>query len=291
MPHKRKILILGSSGMLGHALFLVLNQNPNFETLGTVRNLEHTMNSTLGRLFLKDGSDQNAVCKIIEDHQPNVIINAIGLIKQKASSINDARMREVNSLLPQKLSAIANKIGAFVIHFSTDCVFSGLKGDYTEADVADAEDVYGRSKFLGELHDPHTLTLRTSIIGHELKSSKSLMDWFLSQENIVSGYKNALFSGLTTIEVAKVVSSIIEKNMPISGLYHLSCNKISKYDLLKLINEVYEKGILIEPDYKLVIDRSLDSEKFKSAMNYTPPKWRAMLSELRKFYSNDASFR
>jgi dTDP-4-dehydrorhamnose reductase len=173
--------------------------------------------------------------------------------------------------------------GARLIHMSTDCVFDGQQGRYTEADVSNAQDLYGRSKFLGEVDYPHAVTLRTSIIGHELGSHHGLVDWFLSQKQGVKGFSRAVFSGLPTVELARVMRDYVIPNPGLRGVYHVSAEPIDKYSLLKILAEVYGKNIPIEPDDKLVIDRSLDSTRFRQATGYRPPTWPELVRRMHQF--------
>ena len=188
--------------------------------------------------------------------------------------------------MPHRLAKICVQRGVRLIHISTDCVFSGSKGMYTERDNPDAEDVYGKSKGLGELLDyPGVLTLRTSIVGHELNGNKSLLDWFLCQEKPVKGFSKAIFSGVTTLELARLIKNILLTEPYLAGLYHVSSSPIDKYSLLTLVAKIYNKKIAITEDESLVIDRSLSSEKLKKAIRYSSPSWEKMLIDLYRFYS------
>jgi dTDP-4-dehydrorhamnose reductase len=163
---------------------------------------------------------------------------------------------------------------------STDCVFSGRKGNYHESDLADAEDLYGKSKFLGEVHEAHCVTLRTSIIGTELSRKKSLVEWFLAQKGPIKGFRRAIFSGFTTIEMARIIENLMVRHPAVSGLYHVSSAPISKYDLLMLIRNKLGMSTEIVPDDTLQIDRSLDSARFRRECGYNPPAWENMIEEL-----------
>ena len=190
----------------------------------------------------------------------------------------------INAMLPHRLSRLCGLINAKLIHISTDCVFSGRKGMYAETDVSDAEDLYGKSKYIGEVSDqPHVLTLRTSIIGHELGSSSSLIDWFLSQSGTVKGYSKAIFSGLPTVEVARVIVDYVIPNSDLRGLYHLSVEPIDKYSLLREVARVYEKDMTIIPSDELSIDRSLDSTRFRSLVGYVPPSWLDLIKAMHLY--------
>jgi dTDP-4-dehydrorhamnose reductase len=162
-------------------------------------------------------------------------------------------------------------------------VFSGAKGNYLETDPSDAKDLYGRSKYLGEVDYPHAVTLRTSIVGHELGSAHGLVGWFLAQQGSVRGFTKAIFSGLPTVELARVIHDFVIPNETLRGVYHVSSRAIDKYSLLKLVAEAYGKAIEITPDAKLVIDRSLDSTRFRSAVGYAPPEWDALVAQMHRF--------
>ena len=174
-------------------------------------------------------------------------------------------------------------MSARLIHVSTDCVFSGERGGYVEGDPTDARDAYGKSKALGEVDYPHAITLRTSIIGHELQSKISLLDWFLAQNKRCNGYTKAIFSGLPTVVFAQLIRDIVIPHQELSGLYHISAKPISKFDLLKLIAEVYGKSIHIEPEEELVIDRSLNSMRFQLATGYIAPEWPELIQLMHAY--------
>ena len=202
-----------------------------------------------------------------------MVVNCAGLTKHKPEVEDPLISIPINTLMPHRLAGLCKLVGARLIHISTDCVFSGEKGGYIENDFADARDVYGKSKALGEVHYPHTITLRTSTIGHELQSKYGLLDWFLSQEGRCKGYTRAIFSGLPTVVFAQIVRDVVIPHTELSGLYHVAAKPITKFDLLKLIADVYGKTIDMVPDDKLMIDRSLDAKRFQSATGYVAPEW------------------
>jgi dTDP-4-dehydrorhamnose reductase len=285
--HKQKILILGASGMLGHTLFKYLSAK-NFEVYGTLRNsnLCHYFNEELKTNLIPtfDLSSTEEILRVVNLIRPNIIINCVGVIKQLAYANDPLITLPINSLLPHKLSQITKTIGARLIHISTDCVFSGRKGMYTEHDQEDATDLYGISKKIGEVvKEPHVITIRTSIIGHELNSCHSLLEWFLNQEKFVDGYANAFFSGLPTIELSEVIEKYIIPNEHLNGLYHVSSKSISKYHLLKLINEIYDKNISIKKNETFSINRSLDSIKFQNVTGYTSKTWQDLILKMKNF--------
>lgn len=283
-----RVLILGISGMLGSRVFRTLSKNNTLEVFGSLRSpdvlpcFKPELHSRI--LTGLDVLNTSKLEETIQSLRPQVIINCVGLVKQLGSSKDPLVALPLNSMMPHQLVRLAATFGARVIHISTDCVFSGRKGAYTEADFSDAEDLYGRSKYIGELNDfDNAVTLRTSIIGHELSTNKSLIDWFLSQENKVKGFRKAVFSGLPTIELAEVIENFVIPNAALKGLYHVSAAPINKYELLKLVAQVYGKKIEIVPDDELVIDRSLNSQRFSGATGYMAPEW---LTLINKMYSS-----
>jgi dTDP-4-dehydrorhamnose reductase len=248
-----KILVLGITGMLGSTLFKSLSMCEQYQVIGTMRRaagkgyFADIDESCLATNF--NVLDIDALVRVFESVDPDVVINCIGLIKQHKEASDPLVALPINALLPHRLSALCKLSGARLIHFSTDCVFSGKRGMYAEDDLSDAEDLYGKSKFIGEVSDaPHAVTLRTSIIGHELNSNLALLDWFLSQKGMVKGYSNAVFSGLTTVEMARVVKEYVLPAVGLSGVYHVSVNPISKLSLLRLVAEIYKHDVDIIPD-------------------------------------------
>lgn len=273
-----RVLVLGASGMLGNAMMRVFQDKRQHEIWGTIRS------NAMSRYFGEDvqsklisGVDvlnHDTLVNTFERIKPDVVINCVGLIKQLENANDPLVVLPVNSLLPHRLAALCSVAGSRLIHISTDCVFSGGKGQYVESDMSDAEDLYGKSKFIGEVHNaPHVVTLRTSIIGHELGTSHALVDWFLAQQGQVKGYTKAVFSGLPTVELARVIHDWVLPKPELHGLYHVSANPITKFDLLKMIASVYKKEIQIQPDSQLIIDRSLNSEYFTAATGYIAPEW------------------
>lgn len=272
------VLVLGVTGMLGSAVFKQFSRDQRYQVWGTLRNAggrRHFPESLHAQLINNiDVLDQDALISVLERVRPDVVINCVGLIKQLADAKDPLSALPINAMLPHRLAKLCGLAGARLIHVSTDCVFSGRKGMYAEADLSDAEDLYGKSKFIGELHEvPHAITLRTSIIGHELGTHFSLVDWFLSQSGPVKGYAKAIFSGLPTVELARVMKDYVIPNPELHGLYHVSVEPIDKLSLLKLVAEVYGHKIQIIQDEQVCIDRSLDSSRFRKATGYVPPTW------------------
>jgi dTDP-4-dehydrorhamnose reductase len=276
--------------MLGSLLCRFFSSDPQFETWGSIRGDKSDQVSGFlepsGLLISCDLLREDFMQSVIAKLNPHVVINCVGLIKQKSGAENLLLATALNGVMPHRLAKICMQTGARLIHISTDCVFSGEKGMYSERDNPDAEDVYGKSKSLGELVDyPNALTLRTSIIGHELNSNKSLLDWFLSQENEVKGFSRAIFSGVTTFELARIIRIILLEHPSMSGLYHVSSAPIDKYSLLGLVAKIYNKKINIVEDDSLVIDRSLSAEKLRKEIRYGAPSWEKMLIDLYHFYN------
>lgn len=280
------ILILGASGMLGHTLLYEFVQR-GLEVRGTVRSksaLDGIMPSfCLERLIEGvDAYNFSSIQAAFAQTRPDVVINAIGLVRQLPEGRIPLPCIEINARLPQLLAVECARIGARFIHYSTDCVFSGHKGSpYTEDDPPSAEDVYGLSKFLGEVHAP-ALTLRTSIIGLELRNKCSLVEWFLAQEEPVKGYTQALYSGLTAVEQARVLAEYVLPNPALHGLFHLASTPISKYELLHIVGRYFGKSISITPDSSVTENKSLNATHFTRATGYTAPLWDTLIHRMHE---------
>jgi dTDP-4-dehydrorhamnose reductase len=279
-----RILVLGGAGMLGHQLVASLGKE--FEVWATLRGPVPA--SASARLFPPDRTiggidvlNTDAVTDVMARVRPDAVINSVGIIKQLAAAKDPFLSVSINSLLPHRLHRLCRAAGARLIHFSTDCVFSGRKGGYTEDDPSDALDLYGRSKFLGETVGEGALTIRSSIIGHELGSASGLVEWFLSQRGKrVQGYRRALFSGFTTPEMARIVQQVLTQHPDLSGALQVSSEPINKYDLLMLMRQAYGVDVEIAPDDTVRIDRTLDSTRFRQLTGYEPPAWPQMIQEM-----------
>lgn len=279
-----RILILGGDGMLGHQLLAYMK--PRHDVKVTLRQDLATYRQyglfDSGNSFA--GIDIRSLERLVEvmaDFRPEAVINAVGIVKQRSDAKESIPSLEINALLPHRLAVLCKGIGARLIHLSTDCVFSGKKGKYLERDPSDAEDLYGKTKYLGEVHEANSLTLRTSIIGRELSRHTSLLDWFLSRSGSVKGFTNAIYTGFTTLEMSRIIEKMLLEYPDASGVYQVSSDPINKYELLLLIREKLGLDIEIIPDDVFCCDRSLDSSRFRSDFNYTPPSWPAMIEELR----------
>lgn len=289
-----KVLVIGATGMLGYSIFSNLSELSNFDVYGTVRSIngvEHFFPSTDKLIPNVDVKDFATLEKAVLDTKPDVVINCIGLIKQHDVSKQHVEAIEINALLPHKIAQLCDSTQARLVHFSTDCVFDGKTGNYLESDLPTATDLYGKSKCLGEVDYGKHVTLRTSIIGHELRSSVSLIDWFLSQEGSVKGFSKAVFSGLPTVYVAKVLADYVLPNPSLSGLYQLSVDPIDKFSLISKVADVYSKQVEIEKFEDFVMDRSLNSTKFREETGFVAPSWDELVAimntDYRKRYSNE----
>jgi len=279
-----RVLIFGGNGMLGHKLVQVFA--PRFETWSTIRGpfpgLERfgffPRERTISGI---DVSDFSSVEKIINELRPDTVVNCIGVIKQRPSAADVVTTLTINSLFPQRLAHLAEKYKFKLITISTDCVFSGTKGNYSDTDVADALDLYGQSKHWGEVSSSGCLTLRTSIIGRELSNGHSLIEWFLSQRGKrVEGYSKAIYSGFPTITFAGIIVEIIENHPSLSGVYNVSSDPISKFDLLTKLKDRLKFDIEITDSTRLIIDRSLNSGRFRQQTGFAPKSWDEMIESL-----------
>lgn len=282
-----RVLIIGASGMLGSAVFRLFASCSSIDVYGTIRA------GGYGKFFPEvvckklipgvDVDNHDSLVDVFGKVSPDLVVNCVGLVKQLSEANDPLVAVPINSLLPHRLAALCKVAGARLVHISTDCVFSGAKGGYLESDFPDAYDLYGRTKLLGEVDYPHAITLRTSIIGHELSGARSLLSWFLSQEGQVKGFTKAIFSGLPTNELARVVRDFVIPNPELRGLYHVAAQPIDKYSLLKLVAEVYGKSIDIVPDDQLTIDRSLNADRFRLATGYVAPEWPELIKQMHDF--------
>lgn len=276
--------------MLGHVLFRALSVNPEYDVYATARNwggISDCFSEEL-RQKIKDGIDANdfdGVVRSVASVRPEIVINCIGLIKHLPVANDPLSAISINAQLPHRLALICDAARARLVHISTDCVFSGRRGMYKENEVSDAQDLYGKTKHLGEVNYRHCLTLRTSIIGHELKGKHGLVEWFLSQQDKIQGYTKAIYSGFPTIETARIISDYVLPNNELSGTYNVASRPISKYDLLKLIAKKYGKKIKIEPFEDFAQDRSLDPANFRSKTGYVAPSWEKLIDLMYEDYN------
>ncbi|HET9049264.1 MAG TPA: SDR family oxidoreductase [Chiayiivirga sp.] len=278
-----KILVLGADGMLGHQL--VSSFRVRHDVAGTVRKPAYYYGGVSS--FLPDTlfdsvdvKDFQAIENTVTKFKPDAIVNAIGIVKQRREAKNVIESIEVNALLPHRLANMCLRSGVKLIHLSTDCVFTGTVGGYADDAVHDARDIYGRSKSMGETEGPGIITLRTSIIGLELARKASLVEWFLAQEGQIHGFTRAIYSGFSTLEMARIIERLVTSPIEFSGTYNVSSEPLDKFSLLYGLRDRLRKEIEIIPDDSFKCDRSLNSDRFRSEFSYQPPAWDAMLDEL-----------
>jgi len=279
-----RFLILGATGMLGHKLMQRLT--PGHEVWGTVRGPVEQAPGIAGIAAARliggvTAADLASIRLAVERVRPEALLNCIGIVKQIDAAKDPVLSIAINALLPHQLADLCAAAGVRLIHFSTDCVFSGRRGPYRDADPPDPADLYGRSKLLGEVERRGCLTLRTSIVGRELRRGTGLFDWFFSRRGgEVRGYRNALYTGLTTLAMADLVRLLLESHPELSGVWQVSGEAIDKCRLLELVNQVCGLGIRILPDLDFQCDRRLDSSRFRAATGWAPPTWQSMIETM-----------
>lgn len=281
----KKVLVLGAGGMLGHVLFRWLAEKSDFDAYGTCLSKAEIPKSFSKHLTARVRCGINAenidkLTKAIVAVSPDFVINCIALIKPAQIAQNPLSAININARLPHQLALVCQKIKAKLVQISSDIVFDGKKGMYKEEDKPNISDFYGMTKFLGEVSYPDCVTMRTSIIGHEAAGKNGLVEWFLAQDVKVSGYTRVIYSGFPTVELARIISDYVLPNRNLAGIYHISSQPISKYDLLRLIAQRYGKKITVEPCGGLVLDRSLDSGVFRSLTGYDPPPWEELVKKM-----------
>ncbi len=276
--------------MLGHKLYQIFSRI--FDTFTTTRgglrsyshhdflNPEHTMTGV-------SVEDFDSFVKAFSVIKPNVVVNCIGIVKQSSEAKESLISIKVNALFPHCLAQLCKAADSRLIHMSTDCVFSGSKGNYVETDKTDAEDLYGRTKALGEVNYDKCLTLRTSIIGPELETSHGLLEWFIGQEGkTIRGFRGAIFSGFTTYTLGEIIANIIRNQTDLQGIWHVASKPINKFDLLTIVKQVYGLNIEIEPDDSFKCDRSLNDDRFRQTTGFEPPAWKDMILKMNKDTEN-----
>lgn len=282
---KKRILILGGAGTLGHKLWQIIPQK-FADTYVSVRKSKDFYAKT--GLFSNDKvidfldlRDLPKLEKVLDDLKPDIILNCAGITLRSKEAKSEVSNIAVNALLPNKLADWCLHNNSRLIHFSTVCVFSGKTGNYDEESVPDAQDLYGRTKILGEVNKPCSLVLRSSFIGRELFGGAELLEWFLSQKGkTIRGYRNAVFTGLTTNYLAGLVVKLIAEFNDLSGIYNVSSETISKYDLLKLMKEAYNLDVEIQPYDEFECKRDLNGEKFNKAVGFKCPTWKELMADM-----------
>lgn len=278
-----QVLVIGGAGMLGHQLVTGLREG--FEVRATLRaSWEHYAGFGIfdpeTTYCDVDVTDIGRVAAVLDAFLPDVVLNCAGLIKQREQAADPVMAIELNALFPHRLAALCRERKMRLVHFSTDCVFSGKTGRYLDDAPHDSQDLYGRTKSLGEVGAPGCLTLRTSIIGPELSNGFGLVEWFLTCKGRTPGYTEMIFSGLTTLAMTRLVAHILTDHPDKDGVYNVSAARISKYDLLCLLRNALGLAVDIVPDKAVQCDRSLDSTRFQVAFGYIPPSWPEMIAEL-----------
>jgi dTDP-4-dehydrorhamnose reductase len=287
-----RVLVLGVSGMLGHKVFQIMRERRDLKVFGTSRAaspLAAWVGGDAGAIMSGvDAHNFDSIVRAVAAARPDVVINCVGLIKQLPEAKDPLLSISINAQLPHRIALLCRAAGARMIHVSTDCVFAGDRGGYAEGDPADATDLYGRTKYLGEVDYPHCVTLRTSIIGHELRGHWGLVDWFLRAGSTVTGYTEAYFSGLPTCELARIIADHVIPRADLSGLYQLSAARISKHDLLCAIRDQYSLSVGILPSDAVRVDRSLCSDRFLQLTGYRPPDWAELVRRMHDDYVTSA---
>lgn len=283
-----RVLVLGASGMLGSAMYRLLAQSPGMQVLGTLRSPSNALGlPTTATSDLACGvsaSDLSGIASVMLSFKPSAVVNCIGVVKQLDESKDPRVSILINALFPHQIADMCRDQGSRLVHISTDCVFSGRRGGYTEDDFPDCADLYGRSKLLGEVADKHCITLRTSIIGPEPSGRASgLVGWFLRQSGSAKGYRRAIFSGLPTVTLATAIRDLVLPRTGMHGLYHMSADPIDKFTLLKLVRDRWGKEIRIDPVDEPAIDRSLDSSRFRRETGFRSAPWDTLVEEMHAF--------
>ena len=270
--------------MLGHTLFRGLAKLTDLNVTALVRS---NNNKTCFANWLQpriisgcDVTKSHDLSNLFEITQPDIVINCVSSGQANLSSKEFEKNYSILALLPHRLAALCQIHKTRLIHVSTDGVFSGDSGNYTEQSIPDARDQYGKLKAMGELTHSNTITLRTSIIGHELVTRKYLLEWFLLQEEACRGYTGAIFTGITTLVLSRVIIDHIIPKSSLNGIYHVATDPITKYELLQIIAKIYKKNIKLIPDNRVVIDRSLNASKFMNATGYRAPDWLTLVESM-----------
>jgi dTDP-4-dehydrorhamnose reductase len=278
-----KILILGANGMLGHRAAALLSQR--HDVVGTVRSADALAERFAPQARFVSGvsvEDPETLAEVMADFAPDAVVNCIGIVKQRSEAHESIPSIRVNALFPHELAAMCSRSGIRLVHVSTDCVFTGARGGYTESDTPDADDLYGRTKLLGEIADvPGTVTVRTSIVGWEIGQPTGLLEWFASRRGSrCAGYTKAIFSGLATSDLVDAIEGLLTTWSDVDGLWHVSTDPISKYDLLTSLDAELGWDIEIEPRDVPAVDRSLDSTRFRDRTGWAPRPWTETVARL-----------
>jgi dTDP-4-dehydrorhamnose reductase len=280
-----KILILGVTGLIGSTLSKTLVLDEKIEVFGSTSRMKFdaALVGLRDEQIYKNINITNIDCviELLEKVKPSIVINCAGITKHLREASDPIVVLPINSIFPHRLGMLCSLMGVRLIQISSDCVFSGDSGCYSEESITDARDLYGRSKALGEvINQKNCVTLRTSTIGHEIETEYGLLEWFLNQKNECNGFSRAVFSGLTTLELARVIKNYVIPNLKISGLYNIAAEPITKYDLLCLLSSIYRKDVNIVRNEEFIIDRSLSPNKFLKLTGYIAPSWINMIGDM-----------
>lgn len=277
-----KILVLGGNGMLGHRVALQLSQS--HDVTATVRVSDERLAAMVPDAAQRAGvsaDDFATVRQTIEDVRADAVVNCIGIVKQRDEAKAAVPSIAVNSLFPQLLAQLCSEMGIRMVHLSTDCVFTGTRGMYREDDVPDADDLYGRTKLLGEVGGEGVVTVRTSMVGWEIGRPHGLLEWFAAQRGgRCNGYRRGVFSGLSTAALADVIERLLTEWAELQGMWHVSVAPIDKYALLTMVRDALGWDVTIDPVDEPAIDRSLDSSRFRDVTGWEPPSWDEMVARL-----------
>lgn len=280
----RTVLVMGATGLLGHHVMRELM--PCCTVLGTTQRSElghehsRLLDSDCMR-FHVDAQQPSVVSRLIDGIRPDVVVNCIGIVKSRFEAVPTATAEFINGVFPGQLAQLCDRYGSRLIHVSTDCVFSGRQGNYTEQDPPDPIDAYGRTKQQGEPNNPSCLTIRSSFIGRECDTANGLVEWLCSQRGgRIHGYKKAIFSGMTAAVLARLIRDLIHNHSHLRGTWHAAATPISKFSLLTMVNQLLDLNVRIEPDESVVCDRSLDGSRLSARTGFQAPSWPQMISEL-----------
>lgn len=283
------VLVIGAGGLLGSACLAIFNESPSINAVGTFRHKYDRNQSPCKpeqHYFLRDALDDAELETLFQQLQPSVVVNCTSLPKDRLRLSDPLEFIPIYALLPHVLANFCRRFSSRLIQISSDGVYSGDKGNYCEEDVPDASDLYGRTKLMGEVVAQGCVTLRTSMIGHDAKMQNGLVSWFLNQKDTCRGFSNAIFSGFPVTVLARVIRDYVLSHSQLEGVYNLASDPISKFDLLRLISEIYDSRVTVIPDYSIKIDRSLNASSFNTATHYAAPSWGELITTMRDDYAH-----
>jgi dTDP-4-dehydrorhamnose reductase len=282
------VVVIGAGGLLGSACLRIFNESPSINAVGTFRT-KYVCNQfpydAEQHYFLSDALDTAQLEVLFQQLRPTVVVNCTSLSKDSLQLSDPLELIPIYALLPHVLAKFCSRFSARLIQISSDGVFSGDKGNYREEDIPDASDLYGRTKLMGEVVAQGCVTLRTSMIGHDPKLQNGLVSWFLNQKGTCKGFSNAIFSGFPVTVLARIIRDYVVPHPKLEGIYNLASSPISKFDLLRLISEIYDTSVTVIPDNSIKINRSLNASSFNTATQYVAPSWGELITVMRDDYS------